>query len=213
MFRGLTPFGFVAFVASALPLCGAEFERPDWRTSGDLVFPNGAFDRANPQADLSLNRQYSDLLAAMGEPPLTDLTGQRVFVRVTIAAPHSSPFVFRISQEAGDFRLSFKLAWGVMPKPGGVRSHDHFKLDTDGFLNALDALQRMDICAQASPARAGTDASLWVIESLNGPYCVHAFQSPTGSGPSDLLSALTAPLRGLPDAVKAEMKRTIAAAE
>ena len=203
--RKLAPF-LLAGWCLAVSAHAAEFRGVDWVQHGELRFPDGAFDPANPGLDLLLNRGHSGVLEALAEPPLTQLADEGALVRLTVIPWRSTPFMVRLSQAGGGFALDFKLAWGFASNPGGVESHDRFDMEVDAFLAVLDPLAAMQVCEDGTRAPAERGRSVWIVESLNGPYCVRAYASPDDPPAVALLTALLAPLRGLPVVVRQELE-------
>lgn len=202
--RKLAPF-LLAGCCLALPVQAAEFRGFDWVQYGELRFPDGAFDPANPGLDLLLNRGHSGVLEALSEPPMTQLAEAGALVRLTVIPWRSTPFMLRLSRDGGGFALEFKLAWGFASNPGGVASHDRFAMDADDLLAVLEPLAAMQVCDDGARAPAERGRSVWIVESLNGPYCVRAYANPGDTAAPALLAALLAPLRGLPGVVRQEL--------
>ncbi|MEM7439633.1 MAG: hypothetical protein AAF393_08545 [Pseudomonadota bacterium] len=190
------------------PVQAAEFSKHEWVIYGeDTVFPFGAFDSANPSHDALLNRSHSAVLTAMEEEPFTQMSKAGALIRVTVMPARSTPFVFRVSQSEDGFAVDFKLAWGIATNPGGVKTQDRFELGADAFLSALAALQKMGVCQEAPRATAKQSNSIWIVETLNGPYCIRAYAAPVGQDAVALLAALSSPLRGIPSVVGREMNQ------
>lgn len=203
--RKLAPF-LLAGWCLVPPVQAAEFRGFDWVQNGALRFPDGAFDSADPGLDLLLNRSHSGVLEALAEQPMTRLAEAGALVRLTVIPWRSTPFSVRVSREGAGFTLDFKLAWGFAANPGGVESQDRFGMDADDLLAVLDPLARIKPCEDGVRVQAARGRSVWIVESLNGPYCVRAYAIPGDPAAADLLAALLAPLRGLPVVVRQELE-------
>lgn len=191
----------------------AEFQNGNWVLDDRSFFPYGAFAPEDPTLDAHLNQSHSNVLRALDEAPLINLAKEGALIRLSVIPWRSNPFVFRVSRLEDGFGVNFKLAWGIASNAGGVDTQDRFPLSTEAFVKALTALQIMDICASSPWAELQPGASLWIVDTLNGPYCVRAFGAPLGEPAADLLSAVSSPLRGLPSIVRRELNQALQVGE
>ncbi|MEM6617736.1 MAG: hypothetical protein AAF761_01545 [Pseudomonadota bacterium] len=197
-------------LGATIPTGGTAAEFSTWEyapAGGEYLFPVGAFDPTHPARDAELNAQHSHSLRAMGENTMTapDTTG--AILRLTILPQRGRPFVFRLTKDPGGFALELKIAWGFASDPGGIETRDRFPLRPDTFLAILEPLQGFAVCAPQKEPATNINGSLWILETLNGPYCVRAYATPRGPEAAALFSAITAPLRALPGDIRREHER------
>lgn len=205
---------FRMLLVSCATLVGATAATADrfptgaWSFDPDRIFPDGLFAPADRLRDAKERRHHAAVMRALREPALHRSEDGTTLMRLTVFPDGGTPFAFRVTRQDTAFVLHFKKTWGPANDPGGLRSHDRFDMDAADFLDALEAMGQIAVCAPANPPGSSRPEVLWIVETRNGPYCARTFATPVGPGFNQLISALSAALRGVPALVRSEQDRT-----
>lgn len=185
----------------------ARFTTGGWTLDPEAVFPDGAFDPDDPGLDWQLRTGPTAVMRAMREPALPRLAEEGALIRLTVIPWRGTPFTFRVSRSTGEFQLDFKIVRGAATNPLGLEFHDRFTMSAPEFLAALEPLAAIKVCANAPRAVVTEGDPIWILETLNGPYCLRTLAGPNELAFRDLLIALSSPLKGIPRVLRLEIDR------